>query len=376
MPQLKISGLGLIEAVFLLFLISYGLKFSELVDFDSVLLAWVFIVVFALYWVRKECFFVAGVYYFLIFSVYVLAYFFISGYRDGGDFFRNAVSHFFLTAIFLQVLQLPRESFSPSRVNFFVVCFCKAGIFLVLYWIFFIFNGAQYAGESLVSQYGGANYLTTSDLLALFVLSLMVGGSVSRYWIAVGFVVGVVALVFLGSRASLVIFLFAAIFFSSNSQSPWKKILVTFSSLVAVFFIGLLVFEFVDSSLLFRVETLFDMSQDESRQARDSFFRAFLQRLDANSGCYLYPCPPPAGEYVHNVVSVHEYFGLVGSFLTFLLFLNLIFAFLNGYSPRFRPVFVYSFLLFLTARSWVSLIFPVCIAYLLDALIFSLTGKK
>lgn len=350
--------------VLLVLLVAYAVKFAELVELDVVVVGWIAVLFYALLQVRLRLFFVPAIFYFLLFLAYLTGTVLVPRNPPELEYARVILTSFILSTLVFGIMTkkytaLGLASGSSLRARWIVYF----GIIAVAAWAMFVYIEGKELGGSVVKEYGGANYLTSSDLLAMFSLVVLGSRNVSKKESLIFFSISVMALLFLGSRASLLVFC-VAYAFCVNEISRKGKLII----LLGVFFIVLAIGFAVqgdDSDLFFRFKTLYDLSGDESLAARDAFFSNYLSTIGQRVECLFLPCMPASGDYVHNIISVHQYFGIAGVIMIAVL---LLLAFL--YYVKFRDLLLPGLLFYVSvnmifARAWVSLVFPVFIGMLL-----------
>ncbi|KJK21046.1 hypothetical protein UB46_29125 [Burkholderiaceae bacterium 16] len=213
------------------------------------------------------------------------------------------------------------------------------------------------------------NYLTTSDILAITALIAIESGAVGIRWRFAFFVVTLVALFFLGSRATIVIFIICLMCSPGPGTSLGKRVglslVICAISLVGFYF----TINYAGEELSYRLISLMEMDGDGSRVTRAMFQDRFISRLGDEPLCLIYPCFPQEGEYAHNILSVQQYFGVVGSALIGGLFINFVMTRLRGARTPLVATMMFCLLMMLLARAWLSLVFPILSAYLLSAIL-------
>ena len=361
--NLKNDYLPEVAFLFYLLLLTYFIKFSNFVDFDFTVVGWFLFSIYALIRIRLRVILWIGVFHL------VLSFFYFSGLHlddqgDGGVYGKVLLTSFFLTSTTFGFLSGEVRGY---KISFFDIFYSRFFIYLcyglLVYWVIFIFNASSFLGDYLVKDYGGANYLTTSDLLAMFSLAL-IGSSRTSLFESICFaLITIVALVLLGSRASMT--LFAACYLVAIKNLSLPKKLAGSLFFVFALFLGLIFIENAESGLFYRFNSIFTLGDDDSSFARSELFSKYFDNLFANPICFALPCPPAAGNYVHNILSVHQYFGLM-VFLVILSLLLLSFLQIKSYfSGPFFALLAYSFIQVLFFRSWVSLTFPIFLALIL-----------
>ena len=118
------------------------------------------------------------------------------------------------------------------------------------------------------------------------------------------------------------------------------------------------------------MQTFQDLGGDVSYAERNMQIDNFIERYSNDLSCYFVPCRPPTGEYVHNILSLVQYFGILGGVLMSIGGYYLVRAWRKGWRPKLLPVFVFALCQFLFFRPWVSIVFPVLVAYVVSSLFF------
>ena len=350
--------------VFFVLLASYAIKFANIIELDLVIVGWISVVLYAMYKVKINSFIFTAVFYVVLLLAYSSGIAFVSLNPNDFEYGRVIFTSFILSALVFG-LMVEKKSISnipikkSSRDRWFVYF----GLIAITIWSIFVYIEGKNTGGSVIKEYGGANYLTISDLLAMFSLAVLGSKNISTKESLIFFVISLVALGLLGSRASLLVFCCAYIF--CLKQIPIKNKLFIFFAVSLIIISFIYVVQNEESDLFFRLKTLYDFGNDESLVGREFLFSSYLSTIAQRSECLLLPCMPAPGDYVHNIISVHQYFGIFGILAVLVLVL---FAFI--YLMRFQffilpGLFFYASINMLFARAWVSLIFPVFIGMLL-----------
>lgn len=366
----------LLANVFLFLLVSYGIKFAEILPFDIVLIAWGVLIALFCYVVGRESQWLLVVFYSCLFFVYLLGEAYVVGYGKNAGFEKNIITHFVLSSLLLYSISNAGGRSIGGRFRSFLTVGVWLGFLIIISWVVVIYLGSQSSGAILATEYGGSNYLTTSDFAACFALVVIGARLLPGIWLVLFSIVVLAALVFLGSRASMVVFVVSVLLFSADGLSLRKRLMVLTAATVIVSMLIVFALENLDWSLVYRLETLGEMSGDESKRARLVFYDFFFWKLSNNIGCYIYPCMPENGEYVHNLLSVPEYFGIVGFVLLLALFIGFVLALFNGYQPKLKGLFLYAILLGVSARAWIAFTFPILVAYFVHGTLYYLKVSR
>lgn len=349
-------------------ILAYALKSAEIepLGLDPVLMAWGMVSVFAVVIARKRAFF-----YSLLFFAYLFPFYVLGLYEDG--FRAENVS---LIRIFL--------SFSifagMAAFHFTATGGYSKGIGLYLQvvvlvllsgWIFFIYREQAYVAYA-AREYGAENYLTLSDLVAA-ISFIAISDIRNSFWLRGAWVlVGGVACMLLGSRATIVFFFVSMIganLFMSNLRLGAKLAMVVALAAFMVASVSVFVGAF-DETVTYRVLSLENLSGDASLEMRQSFLFDYLSRIRESPSCLVFPCFPEPSEYVHNFLSIPQYFGIAGFVILFWGGGVMVVAGIKGWRPPVLGLFIFSIMQILFARAWVSFVFPFLVGYVLSAHLF------
>ena len=350
-----------IAFLFFLLLFTYFIKFSNFVDFDFTPVGWSVFAIHTLIRVKLRVIFKVGVLHLVLLIFYAVGVH-MSDQPDGWVYGRVIITSFFLTSAVLGLLtgsvRVSLNSVLELLSNRFFIFSCYA---LLAYWAIFILNIHEIAGAYLVKDYGGANYLTTSDLLAMYSL-VLIGSTRTNIIESVAFaLITIVVLALLGSRASIVLFVFCYLL-SIKKFNIKRKIIAALLLIPAVVY-GLSFVLRDEFGLFFRFNTIFALNDDESRGARSELMSIYFRNLIEDPACVFLPCHPVIGGYVHNILSVHQYFGLIVWVALLVIFLASIIRVNVYFRAPYFSLLIYSFVQVLFFRSWVSLVFPVFLAF-------------
>lgn len=348
-------------AVLIVLCIAYALKSADagLNYVDPVLVAWSAIGVYAIRFLRKR-----------IFALVVSAYLYLcawyllglagSGYQSEDlSLMRIFASQvIFAGVIGVLLSSAAKEAFSDGywRGRLFDL----VAIGLLGGWILFIASEQRYVSYA-VREYGAANYLTLSDLLAMLVVVSVTRKHLPSYikllWVFLGFL----GVMLLGSRGALLA-LAVSVFFALDMSR--KAALARLAALLVLLLLTLALFLTVfDETVTFRVLSLLDLAGDDSLAGRERLLQDFLGKVSDDPRCLLIACFPSLGEYAHNLFSVHQYFGLPGFVGVLIGLVGLFVTVAKGWRPPLPGLLVFSLLQIILFRAWVSFAFPILVAY-------------
>jgi len=370
--SIDIYGETKLGLVLFLLLFVYFVKFSNLVPIDATIVGWMLISIYASFRVDNKILLLSAVVYVGIVLFYFLG-FYTSVEAVDADYEKNILSFAFLTALVIEYRKNSTESsFSlESKIsNLFILNVIYGFVAL---WVLFILNASQTLGDYVVSEYGGANYLTTSDLLAMLTLTVIGSRKINFINSLVYLGITMIALALLGSRASIVIFLLSYMF-ALERKYLIKSIFFGFIFFSMIF----VVYRFADDfegDVFFRMKTIFDLAGDESKEGRSFLFDSYLNSIFSNPYCFAFPCHPTPGDYVHNIFSIHQYFGMPIFLISLYVIADAVLRLVNGRANTFLPLFIYVLSQSLFFRSWHSLTFPVLVA-LVVCIIIDFNDKK
>lgn len=246
---------------------------------------------------------------------------------------------------------------------------------LLAAWIIFIYQ-EQFYVDYAVRAYGATNYLTLSDLVAVLVL-VTIFGRPSPIWFRFAWMfLGLLTCLLLGSRTTMVVLVASLLLGTvTNANAGFARRLLALLTVSAVLCAGVVIFASIfDETITFRFLTFFDLQRDTSLEGRGLFFSDYVKRLNEDVSCIFVPCFPDAGQYVHNVLSVHQYFGLGGVVLVLVAFVTVLRALHRGWRPAALPLLFFCAVELVFARAWVSLVFPIFFGYVVSAVSY-LNGK-
>ncbi len=221
----------------------------------------------------------------------------------------------------------------------------------------------------------GAGYLTLSDSFALLSLAYLCRDKLAAWEFVVVFGLSVVVIILLGSRTTLAFYPFAVAFLIGRHVS-FRATLAWSAVLGAGAFYWLKDSLDFESGAFFRLNTLFSFADDESASVRDGIRDQMLDRINDNPECLFLACHPEQGWYDHSVLSVVQHFGFAGIvFLIGSIFLGLV-KFRYFRKQWYFPIFIYCAVALLLSRAWVTVVFPVFVAFVVDAALPSSSGRR
>ncbi|WP_417776490.1 hypothetical protein [Stutzerimonas xanthomarina] len=349
--------IGVVASIIAIVGFGYFLKFTELVaGFDTVLYSWILLSI--VFIGRFQAF--SSVIFVCLFCLISLVYYWLNIVLFGSSSFVLSNILMFLVlgglvSIFLSRSVSKYEYILSLLLNFsFVALVVVSLLFIVLSGNHFSFYlGAQYKNS----------YLILSDILALFTICFFVS---SQSWVK--FLVGAfggVLVMLLGSRSTMVfMFVSLAIYFPFlfHVSRSREKIIYTTLLLLSLCAVSWYVYENIE--MFYRFQSLLSLREDSSFLARQELKEFFFRSLTGRPSCFLFGCGTKVqGEYVHNYLSIWQFFGLPLFFGT-VLFLCSVSLCLVKYTSRYQrvvPLFVFCALQLFFSRSIVGIVYPVLI---------------
>lgn len=359
--------------VLLTLTIAYYLKSAEIsiTDFDPVLLSWLIIAATLTLSIRKKAIWLNIITYIFLLLPFLAGLKSIDFRTEDVALSRIFMSFVVLSSITSLYLTNKTPPLSKSLVPEIVLFVLLSGA------IFFIYKEQTYI-EYAIRAYGATNYLTLSDLIATLVL-VTVFCRLSPKWLR-GILIGagLITCLLLGSRATMVALAAALIF--GVAIAPTIRLRTKVAGVSGLFLIIISGTAFFltnfDETATYRLLSFRDFSNDASAIARGQFLQDHIQTVRENSWCIVSPCFPPPGEYIHNALSIHQYFGLAGMFVFLFGLLVLLKALHIGWRPPALPLLIFCLMELFVARAWTSVIFPVTTGFMVAAFIFMMEHKK
>lgn len=289
-------------------------------------------------------------------------------YLETGQFaspyLRTILTGFIISTFVLAMLgtnaRRPGPSLISARAQVVIHRLALVGIAV---WSIYAVQHLVYYGEPDFRAVTGGNYLTISDVLALFCLSMQLRRGMGLPERIVSAIVCLSALLLFGSRPSILLtsaILAILIARELRLRMSLLAIVAVLAGLAAaVYALGR------QTMLLSRIATVLDPLNDSSLLVRLKLFDELFQHLAHNPRCLIVACPPEVGRYAHNILSVIQDFGIVG--IAFCA------AYLGAISLGLRrilrseawPLYVYSFVMVGLFRAWTHIVFAVCLALLI-----------
>lgn len=350
--------------ILLLLLYAYVLKFSNIsADIDFVLLAWLFVAAYTILAVSIDILIQVSVFYIILLVGYIVPYLINQDREVDLEYGRILVSSFILTSLFLGFVKGRLRNFRGLHQKIINSTILIYVLYIpVVLWIAFIFYQSEISHVNVVREYGGANYLTPSDLLAMATLLISSIDKIPKFGRLFFTVLTLFALILLGSRASIVIFIFTYVITLQSVRLPRKILIVVFLAMTLGIFYYIV--SELDVDFLFRLNTMSDLAFDPSRIARQQLLVDYFHVLMNSPQCWFIACPPAPGDYAHNIISIQQYFGIIGTITVGVLVLLFIINTLKNKTIPLAALGLYVMVQTLFFRSWQSLTFPIFIGFL------------
>lgn len=337
---------------------------------------WALILVILLAFAKHRSTFKLLLIYF-IFTIFYSSYVsFDSQEHAAYAYYRRLISSFILSALLLASLKLDLRRMRTAPISPRLLRFIQLmSIIALAGWALVALRNLNSGDLIYFRDVTGEGYLTLSDTFALFSLSYLCREKIPGWEFATVFGLSVVVIILLGSRTTIILYPFAVAFlvvrqFSISAAIGWSVVLG------AGAFYWLKDTVDLESNAFFRLNTLFSLSSDESEVVRDMFRNQMLDRIMDHPECLLLACPPEQGAYDHSIFSVIQYFGFAGIiFLIFSIFLCIV-KFPYFVKQWYFPIFIYCVLALSMSRAWVALVFPVFVAFVVDAALASSPRRR
>lgn len=276
-----------------------------------------------------------------------------------------AVSFVFSTIALSILTQRKRRIGFLSFASRFQTLAQRTLIVAVFIWSVTSIRRVSIEGIRDVREITGQSYLTTADLLACTGLAFLCRTTISAKEYVMASLLIAASLSFIGSRAAMLLFvLFSALGFIRKFRA---------GSIVSYSILGSIVVSYVfinyvdlEANSFGRLSSLLDIflgNQDRSLSARNQMMADFFDTLGDNPTCWLVPCFPDTGSYAHNLLSLIQYFGLLG--LALLIWILVTYVRKTKHVINSNFVLLLGFLLVSMsfARSWVGITFPLFLAF-------------
>lgn len=356
----------LVSTLLLVIFIQYFLGTVLFQNVPIIELIWLILLITLFIFVRMKSISLVALIY-LIFSIfYTTGIAFDSQGLATSSYYRTILTWFIFSALALSCLTLDFRylsggwrSFSKLHLAHFVAIVAFSGWAII---------ALQDLNAGLLTDFRdvtGGGYLTLSDAFSLLSLAYLCRDKLPSWEFTLVLALSVVVIFLLGSRTTLVFYPFAAALLVVRQ--------VSFRGAIgwAAFLSGAAFYWLKDSvdlqgGAFFRFNTLFSFDNDQSATVRAEIREQLIDRMNDNPQCFVLACHPEQGWYDHSIFSVVQYFGLAGIIL---LIGGVVLPIVNfRYILRqwYFPIFVYCVAGLLFSRAWVSVVFPVFIAFLVD----------
>lgn len=353
-----------------LMLLAYGAKSADitLAGLDPVLLLWGLLALPTLKYFKKRAFFLTLNTWLLLAAMFLIGFGISEGDESEAGTARIFLSFVVVSTYFTAYFCAPATQIATTRQKpLWELAFMLA----LSAWIYLIYREQFYVSYA-VRAVGATNYLTLSDLLAILTILAIsrerLDWKIKSAWL----IVGITGVLLLGSRATIV-FLTVSIlagFLIENRESLAIRVAKVIAALATLLACGWAFVSLFDQTITYRLTSLGEMSGDESYQGRSLFLKNYFDGIAAEPSCLVLPCFPAYGEYVHSILSVHQYFGLPGLLIAATGLVLIISARLKGWQPAAPILLIFTIISLIFARPWISFVFPVYVSYMVSAFIF------
>ncbi len=353
------KSLTFLNFIILLLFLSYTLKFSEktfYLPLDIVYSCWFFLLLLSFYLTKiKNSFFIFLLLY--LFTSFVFYGINSSTFLINTDSSRYLLIIFTFSTLSFNVFSIPKYNNSlyrlTKKINFLFIAII---IFLIIYVVSSKRHFSFFLEQDFINS-----YLILSDLLSLILIIFLSHSdkkTVFHLLITVVLTIGVLSL---GSRSSIVFLLISLtlIFYKNIIKSGFVHTLALLTMLVFSLNIAFYYIQ-SESEYFYRFYSIVEITEDNSFKARDVIQESFFNKLEKNKECIILGCGYEGqGEYVHNILSIWQSFGL----LIFTINLIIIIAsfyilFVKKKLGLLLPVYLFCFLSILFSRSYVSIVYP------------------
>lgn len=335
-----------------LVLVSYSIKFLEFVAFDSVSIVWAIAAVISVGAIRYR----DGLAFFFIVGLFAISWSFsyVHGFITTASL-KNLLVFSSLGGATIYLLNLDSDNSRAllyfNRFVALVVVFCA---------LFLTYKGEHYSiylGEEF-----RASYLIVSDLVSIFCLIYLLCYRNIEAIVVVFF--SLVVVFFLGSRSSMVFLIGAAALgvwfvFLSTAGHYLTKLFLIVVAVIGVWQLAIFVIDNHDR--FYRLFSILEMSHDSSYLERLQLQNYFFDSLDTPF-CFLVGCGPASdGGYVHNLLSVWQYFGFP-LFLVVVILVMISLLYMLLIKSGMLPLYVFVLAQMVFARSWNSVTFALLVS--------------
>jgi len=342
---------------------NYLVRTTEVDSFVIAMPVWGLLSIIVLLHVHNKYVFLAVLAWAILISVYVAASFAdnANGFVQLPFFVANGV---FFAVVVLSSVRSPRSRskwIEWGEVVLDVLLFAA-----IVYWINIIRVEQQYSPDAAYDIRAN-NYLIVADLLIIYALLRMNKNRLLSSILWGG--VAVVGLVLLGSRAAMV-FGTVAVLLRLYVVLPRRILIRTGVSALAAMISWAIIDMAFEESTLARLFSIVSFQDDQSFNQRSEIFRAWISNTSLYPECLIIPCLPRQGMYVHNFISLIEYFGIIGALLFLLSIGVIVRALVKGWRIPAFALFALCVMQIVLARSFGALVYPIFFAYAFLAIIW------
>ncbi len=296
-------------------------------------------------------------------SAYLAGLYVESG-EFGSAYLRTILTSFVFSTVVLTVLgpnaRWPAQSLIAPRTQ---IAIQRIGLLGIGAWSICVAGYLYYYQQTDFRLLIGGNYLTVSDLLVLFCLSIQLRRDLRWPERTISALVCLLALVLYGSRPSILLVVAILAILFARRLGPRMSLLLIVPALTGL---AATVYAFGNEWLLLsRLATVLDPANDQSLLVRVELFGDFFKGLAANPRCLIVACPPEVGRYAHNILSVIQYFGIFGIAFCATYLAAITVGLRRILRSEAWPLYVYSFAMVGLFRAWTHIIFAVCLALLI-----------
>ena len=355
-----------VAMLFLFIFFQYFLGTSLLHDVPIIELMWLMLLVILFLFSKSKNIILIGLIYFILAIFYTTGLAFDSQGLATAAYYRTILTSFIYSALLFSILTLDLRRLRGKWKSLNKLPFVQFAIIVIFSGWAMI--GIQDLNNAVLTDFRditGAGYLTLADSFALFSIAYLCRERLPPWEFVLVFGLSAVVIFLLGSRTAMVLYPVAVVFIIGRHVSfigviGWALL---FCSAAFFWFASRLTLE---SSAFFRFDSLFLLGSDESLTVRNVILDRWLDQLTNNPECFILACHPEEGWYVHNILSVVQYFGLAG--IIFLV--GTVFVIVVRFSYLFRqwyfPILLYCVVSLFFSRSWVTVVFPVFLALVAD----------
>jgi hypothetical protein len=365
-----------VKLLMFVLLVAYSLQAYEINTFgiSPVIAAWAGITIFYFGKILGKSFIVAAGIYVSLFWMYLVGGMNSDIPWTDLDFVRIFIPQALIAGIVSAAAYTKRASTRDLQLKFSKLPLDTIALGLILAWTYFIVRAQSSTVHwSELDQLRSDNYLTVSDLLSMLALLILSGIKGRPLQQVVWLVLVSIALMTLGSRASIVVFAVCALMAMASGNAMgrsglrvWKIVL----GLLTIAVTSILFLNYFDNNVTLRLLTLDNMGHDASADARKFNLVEYVHTVSDHPMCMVVSCFKTGGNYVHSILSVVEYFGIAGVLILVISPVTMLISWRRGWRPLCAPLFAYCAIQLVIARSWVCLVFPVFIGYLISSIVY------